>query len=135
MFDLVAVFTDPDKAIDLVPLLLKAGIDPTSIEYMDNTYVRTTADYCEYKNVPHYEDGIYVIVTVETYNEDELDMKMERLDELCTEAGAVEVLKQTNASGKCAAIARKACVLSASYPLRTTLLCRAIKLPMRLNLL
>lgn len=51
-FDLVAVFTDPDKAIDLVPLLLKAGIDPTSIEYMDNTYVRTTADYCEYKNVP-----------------------------------------------------------------------------------
>ena len=92
-FDLVAVFTDPDKAIDLVPLLLKAGIDPTSIEYMDNTYVRTTADYCEYKNVPHYEDGIYVIVTVETYNEDELDMKMERLDELCTEAGAVEVLE------------------------------------------
>ena len=89
---------------------------------MDNTYVRTTADYCEYKNVPHYEDGIYVIVTVETYNEDELDMKMERLDELCTEAGA-------------AATARKACVLSASYPLRTTLLCRAIKLPMRLNLL
>ena len=81
-----------DKS-DLVPLLLKAGIDPTSIEYMDNTYVRTTADYCEYKNVPHYEDGIYVIVTVETYNEDELDMKMERLDELCTEAGAVEVLE------------------------------------------
>lgn len=43
--------------------------------------------------MPHYEDGIYVIVTVETYNEDELDMKMERLDELCTEAGAVEVLE------------------------------------------
>ncbi len=28
------------------------------------------------------EDGIYVIITVETYNEDELDMKMEQLDEI-----------------------------------------------------
>lgn len=92
-FDMLAVFTDPQKAIDVVPLLIQAGVNPTSLEYMDNSYVRGTADFIEFKGAPHYEDGIYVIVTVETFNEDELDMKMEQLAELCEEAGAVEVLE------------------------------------------
>ena len=92
-FDMLAVFTDPQKAIDVVPLLIQAGVNPTSLEYMDNSYVRGTADFIEFKGAPHYEDGIYVIVTVETFNEDELDMKMEQLVELCEEAGAVEVLE------------------------------------------
>lgn len=91
--DLLAIFDDPEKALDMVPMITKAGINPTSIEYMDNSYVRGTSEYIEFKNPPHYEDGIYVIVTVETFNEDELDMKMEQLSELCDEAGAVDVLE------------------------------------------
>ena len=51
-FDLLAVFDDPFKALDVVPK-----------------------------------------ITVETFSEDELDMKMEQLDELCEAAGAVEVLE------------------------------------------
>ena len=92
-FDMLAVFTDPQKAIDVVPMLIQAGVNPTSLEYMDNSYVRGTADFIEFKGAPHYEDGIYVIVTVETFNEDELDMKMEQLAELCEQAGAVDVLE------------------------------------------
>lgn len=92
-FDLLAVFDDPVKALDVVPKIMQAGLNPTSIEYMDNSYVRGTADYIEFKGVPHYEDGIYVIITVETFTEDELDTKMEKLDELCSEAGAIDVLE------------------------------------------
>ncbi len=92
-FDLLAVFDDSFKALDLVPKIMQAGLNPTSIEYMDNSYVRGTADYIEFKGAPHYEDGIYVIITVETFTEDELDSKMEQLDELCSEAGAVDVLE------------------------------------------
>ncbi|WP_405381067.1 FAD-binding oxidoreductase [Phascolarctobacterium sp.] len=92
-FDVLAVFLDPHMALSLVERINKAGINPTSIEYMDNSYVRGTADFIEFKGAPHYEDGIYVIVTVETYSEDELDMKMEQLSELCEEAGAVDVLE------------------------------------------
>lgn len=92
-FDMLAVFTDPQKAIDVVPMLIQAGVNPTSLEYMDNSYVRGTADFIEFKGAPHYEDGIYVIVTIETFNEEELDMKMEQLSELCEEAGAVDVLE------------------------------------------
>ena len=92
-FDLLAVFDDPFKALDVVPKIMQAGLNPTSMEYMDNSYVRACADYIEFKGAPHYEDGIYVIITVETFSEDELDMKMEQLDELCEAAGAVEVLE------------------------------------------
>lgn len=92
-FDVLAVYTDPRKALYMVPKLLKAGIDPTSVEYMDNSYVRDTADYCHYTDMPHYEDGIYVIITVETFREDELDSKMESVCDICEESGAVDVLE------------------------------------------
>ena len=92
-FDVLAIYTDPSKALHMVPHLLKAGIDPTSVEYMDNSYVRGCADYCHYTDMPHYEDGVYVIVTVETFREDELDSKMETVCNVCEESGAVEVLE------------------------------------------
>lgn len=90
--DILAIFTDVNKAVDLVPNLIKAGLNPTSVEFMDNGFVRAASDYCELR-LPHYEDGSYVIVTVETFNEDELDMKMEQLDEICTASGATDVVE------------------------------------------
>lgn len=69
-FDLLAIFTEVEKAVDLVPKVIKAGITPTSVEFMDNSFVRSTNDYCE-SRLPHYEDGNYVIITVETFSEDE----------------------------------------------------------------
>ena len=90
--DILAIFTEVQKAVNLVPMLVKAGLNPTSIEFMDNGFVRAASDYAELR-LPHYEDGSYVIVTVETYNEDELEMKMEKLDEICTEAGATDVVE------------------------------------------
>ena len=76
-FDVLAVYTDPRKALHMVPKLMKAGIDPTSVEYMD-------------------EDGIYVIITVETFQEDELDTKMDTVCTICEESGAVNVLEADN---------------------------------------
>lgn len=90
--DILAIFTDVQKAVELVPRLIKAGMNPTSVEFMDNNFVRAASDYSELK-LPHYEDGSYVIVTVETFNEDELESKMEQLDEICTECGATDVLE------------------------------------------
>ena len=75
-----------------MPALVKAGLNPTSVEFMDNGFVRAASDYAE-QRLPHYEDGSYVIVTVETFNEDELDMKMEQLDEICTACGATDVVE------------------------------------------
>lgn len=90
--DVLAIFTDVEKATGIVPILVKAGLNPTSVEFMDNGFVRSSSDFSELR-LPHYEDGSYVIITVETFNEDELDSKMEQLDELCNANGATDVLE------------------------------------------
>lgn len=92
-FDVLAIYTEPDTALEMVPRLLKAGIEPTSVEYMDNSYVRGCADYCGYTNMPHYEDGMYVIITVESFREEELDTRMETVCQVCEASGAAEVLE------------------------------------------
>lgn len=43
--DVLLVFTDPRKATSLVPILLKAGLDPTSVEFMDHGFVQASSDY------------------------------------------------------------------------------------------
>ena len=91
--DMLAVFTDPLAAISVVPKVAKAGINPPSIEYMDNPNVRTTSQFLDFPGAPHKEDGIYVIFTIEAFNEDELDMKMEQLNDICEECGAIDVLE------------------------------------------
>ena len=91
--DVLAIYTDPKQALHMVPELLKTGMELTSVEYMDNSYVRSTSDFLEYRNMPHYEDGIYVLITVETFSEDDLDSKMEIIANVCEESGAVDVLE------------------------------------------
>ena len=90
--DMLAVFTDIDKAIDIVPVIIKAGINPTSIEFMANNAIQSTGRYCDLR-MSHFEDGSYVIITVETFTEEELESKAVLLDELCCANGAVEVLE------------------------------------------
>ena len=63
--DVLAIFTDVEKATGIVPILVKAGLNPTSVEFMDNGFVRSSSDFSELR-LPHYEDGSYVIITVET---------------------------------------------------------------------
>lgn len=91
--DLLAVFTDPVQAMSVVPKIAKAGIDPTSIEYMDNANVRTTSQFLDFTGAPHLDKGIYVIITIETFDEDELDTKMEQTNDICEECGAIDVLE------------------------------------------
>lgn len=91
--DVLAVFKDPLEAMSVVAPIAKAGINPTSIEYMDNANVRTTSQFLEFTGAPHCEEGIYVIIALEAFREDELEMKLEQVDEICTECGALEVLE------------------------------------------
>ncbi len=91
-FDVLAMFDTVEKAARLVPTIIKAGLNPTSIEFMDNSFVRSTTTFCEI-NVPHRDIANFVFVTVETFDEDQLDTGLEKLSELCEEAGALEVLE------------------------------------------
>ncbi len=88
--DVLAIFQKQDEATGIVPILLKEGLNPTSVEFMDNAFVRASSDYSHLR-FSHYADGSYVILTLETFDHDELDKKLIKLDELCRKYGAAEV--------------------------------------------
>lgn len=89
--DLLAVFPDISSAIGIVNKVIKAGITPTCVEFMDNITIKSVERYL-HETLPDSENGNYIIIQVEGTNEDNLDEKMITLDELCTENGATSVL-------------------------------------------
>lgn len=89
--DLLAVFPSVKSAIAIVPMVIKAGVLPTCVEFMDNITIQSIGRFLNEK-LPHMEDGHYVIIQVEAENEDDLDNKSIQLDELCVANGAIEVL-------------------------------------------
>ncbi|MGE1061869.1 FAD-binding oxidoreductase [Megasphaera paucivorans] len=91
-FDVLAVFNSDEKALSLPRKILKAGIEPTSIEYMDNRSIVISGEFIKIDLPYAKKGGVYDIITVETYDEDELDKKMEKVSMLCEEAGAIDVL-------------------------------------------
>ena len=100
-FDLVAIFKEDTQGFTLPNKLLKAGIEPTSIEYMDNEALRICSAFCKV-TLPHVDEGVcYVIVTVETFDEDELDRKMEKAGEICEECGAIDVIQADDRIWSC----------------------------------
>jgi len=91
VIDLLAVFTDIDTAIAMVPKVIKAGVTPTCVEFMDNITIQSIGAYLNEK-LPYSDTGHYLIIQVEGSSEEDLEEKTVRLDELCTENGAVAVL-------------------------------------------
>ena len=89
--DLLAIFTDIDQALSLPNKIIKKGIKPMSMEFMDNNLIQLCVRNLEIK-LPYADEGIYVIITVDGFTEDELDKKIEIVDTVCNTAGAVEML-------------------------------------------
>lgn len=91
MMDLLAVYTDRTSAINTVGKILKAGITPTCVEFMDNATIKSVEKYLN-TSLQQSDTGNYLIVEVEGINEDDLDEKAMKLDEICSEMGATDVL-------------------------------------------
>lgn len=89
--DLLAVFDDTTKAIDTVNKVIKAGITPTCVEFMDNITIKSVENFL-HEPLQGSDTGNYLIIEVEGINEDDLDDKAITLDELCSRNGASSVL-------------------------------------------
>jgi glycolate oxidase len=95
--DLLAIFQDEEKALSLPNRIIRSGADVTSIEFMDNKSVKLCGAFIKI-DLPYADkNGCYVIVTIETFNKEELYRKTEIIDELCVAAGAVEMLTADDA--------------------------------------
>ena len=89
--DLLAVFESAEAAIGTVNKLIKGGITPTCVEYMDNITIKSVERYLG-TSLQGSDKGNYLIVEVEAASEDDLDEKACLMDEICTENGAGDVL-------------------------------------------
>lgn len=89
--DLLAVFDSAEAAIGTVNKLIKGGIMPTCVEYMDNITLKSVERYLG-TSLQGSDKGNYLIVEVEAASEDDLDEKACLMDEICTGNGAGDVL-------------------------------------------
>ena len=91
VIDLLAIFPTIDQAIGIVTKVIKAGITPTCVEFMDNGTVKSVEHFLKAKQ-PHSDVGNYIIIQVEGQSDEDLEDKSVLLDELCMQNGALEVL-------------------------------------------
>lgn len=89
--DLLAIYEQPEQAIGTVNAIIKSGIIPTCVEYMDNITIKSVEAYLG-ETLQGSDSGNYLIVEVEGVTEDDLDDKAVTLDEICTANGASSVL-------------------------------------------
>jgi glycolate oxidase len=89
--DLLIVFTDFKKAVEMVPRIIKLGVNPACVEFMDNAVIQNCEKFLKEK-LPHSENGHYIIVKLEGSNLENLEEDSVKIDELCSKNGALETL-------------------------------------------
>ena len=91
VIDLLAVFPDVNQAIAIVGHMLRAGLTPTCVEFMDNASVQSVERFLQ-ESLPHSDTGHYIIIQMEADSEEDLENKTVAMDELFTANGAITVL-------------------------------------------
>ena len=72
--DLLVLFEDVDTAIAAVPVIFsKAGITPTSIEFMDKASVHTSCNYLN-EHLPYQQAGSMLLVSVDGTEKEQVDL-------------------------------------------------------------
>ncbi|HUT56675.1 MAG TPA: FAD-linked oxidase C-terminal domain-containing protein [Phycisphaerae bacterium] len=99
--DLLALFASTQEAIAAVPRIMTAsGLTPTSIEFMDQTAMRASCEYLN-ESIPYRKagpEGAALLITLDGQDAARLERDYERVGELCSDAGAVEVYVADNAT-------------------------------------
>ena len=97
-------FENIESAIESVPKIKLAGLNPQSIEFMERDIVDTSAEatgnHVFPTEVNGCEAGAYILVTLDGNDEDEIFMRAERLAEIADEQGAFDTLVVQDPSQK-----------------------------------
>jgi glycolate oxidase len=94
--DLLVLFKDTQPAIELVPqIMMKTGIVPTSIEYMDNFSVKIACQYLN-ESLPYEGVGAMLLIELDGTREEQIEADANVVGELCFKHGALEVYVADN---------------------------------------
>jgi len=88
---LLIPFADVPTAIGAVPQIMTKGrILPTSVEFMDRLSVQTTYDHLG-ERPPHPNIGAMLLIEVDGYTQEQVDLQCNAIIDLCLEMGALDV--------------------------------------------
>ena len=97
--DLLVTFATPQDAISVVPLLMKQGIIPTSIEFMDYLSTRISCDYLN-ESLPIDGVGALLLIEIDGTDEAVVEQQVIQTGDLCMEQGAMEVYIAEDANNR-----------------------------------
>lgn len=87
---LVVPFAELESAIETVPLLLKSGILPLAVEFLEREVVTITEEFLR-KKWPCCIGRTYLLVILDAPTEEEIDRLSQSVAEVCLEKGALEI--------------------------------------------
>lgn len=108
---MLAIFDDLYKASELVSLVFRAGIVPTTMELVDNAYIRCIEDYMKI-GLPVDADALMLIEV--DGDAIVLDRQIERISEICKSLGATVKVAQNDKEADELWMARRAAFASVS---------------------
>ncbi len=88
---LIVPYEERHDAINTVPEMLRQGVTPLSVEYMERDLIEESADHIG-KEWPIEEGNAYLYIIVSGEDEDQIYRQCEEIGEICQENGAIDVL-------------------------------------------
>ncbi len=93
---LVALYESLEDCVATVPQLMRSGLQPQALEFMEREIVRLSERYLKKSTFPQNHQGsqinAYLLVTFDGEDEDALMDVVERASEIALEAGALDIL-------------------------------------------
>jgi glycolate oxidase len=87
------------EAIESVPAVLKKGIFPVGIEFMEHDIVSIVEKYTE-KEIPLHDYEAYLMMIIEAEDEDGINRIANDIGEVCLEHGAVDIFMPGSEAAK-----------------------------------
>jgi len=97
--DLLVLFDSPRQAIDAVPAIIKSGIVPTGIEFMDRLSAQTSCKYLN-ESLPYGNAGAMLLVELDGNNAEQVESDLLSVGDLCMQSGAIQVYVAEDANTK-----------------------------------
>ena len=88
--DLLIPFATAQDAIGVVSLIMREGIIPTSIEFMDQASILMSCEYLN-ENLPTDNVGAMLLIEIDGTDEATVESELLRVGQLCEDNGAIEV--------------------------------------------
>ncbi len=88
---MVISYNSRRDAMESVPNILRSGVIPLAIEYVDRTVIEISADYLGMK-WPATQGNAYLIVIITGSNDDEVYLQAEQVSDICSNCNSVDTL-------------------------------------------